>query len=321
MKTHSIADNPFVDFAVDFMVENNRPIDKVYHYTSIAGLYGILSSRCLWLTEHSYLRDFTEVIHGLKSLFSALDARRPDAFADYVCGSARQKGILAIISRVSYHTFVFSFSEDGDSKSQWQEYANAYKGVCLSFNYDKLWSQVFKHKQRITFQGTDHSFKYAEPAYFSRVIYDDAVKADVINRIVGKAIELATSQADGISTDERNKIFEDVFTSALYVLFKLFAIFKDTAFDAERERRIVIQLPIGHPVGVKVDLAGIEYRIIRDKLVPYYPLNVKNWAGVVSGVSVGPTYADENVEFTMKEFLFKMGIGYANVSRSKVPVQ
>jgi hypothetical protein len=303
------------------MVENNPPIDKVYHYTSITGLYGILSSKCLWLTEHSYLRDFTEVIHGLKRLFCALDAQRPNAFADYVCGSVYQKGILAIISRVSYHTFVFSFSEDGDSKSQWQEYANAYKGVCLSFNYDKLYSKVFEHRRLVTFQGTDHTIKYAEPAYFSRAIYDDSAKAEIVDRIVRKAIELAASECEGVSTDERNKIFQDVFTNALYVLLKLFAVFKDSSFAAERERRIVIQLPIGQPFGVKGDLAGIEYRIIRDKLVPYYPMDLEDLDGVISGISVGPTYGDDYVEFTMKEFLHKMGIGYANISRSKVPVR
>ncbi len=45
---------------------------ELHHYTSIAGLEGILASRTLWATHFQELNDSSEVIHLQKPLTSAI---------------------------------------------------------------------------------------------------------------------------------------------------------------------------------------------------------------------------------------------------------
>lgn len=46
--------------------DNNQaiPQEPLYHYTSFLGLSGILQSKQLWLTDHKFLNDPSEIEHG-----------------------------------------------------------------------------------------------------------------------------------------------------------------------------------------------------------------------------------------------------------------
>ncbi len=48
----------------------------IFHYTTYKGLEGILKTRRLWLTDHKYLNDPSEIEHGKKILLDCIDKQR-----------------------------------------------------------------------------------------------------------------------------------------------------------------------------------------------------------------------------------------------------
>src|ERR1700745_3305881 len=104
----------------------------VFHYTSNAGLMGIIASRTVWASDIRYLNDakdyayafeiFAEVFDNALSRWSI--TRRPFLL------DAREQ--LARIE--GWQTFVASFSEVDDLLSQWRGYCPSGQGVSVGLD-------------------------------------------------------------------------------------------------------------------------------------------------------------------------------------------
>jgi hypothetical protein len=109
-------------------VANRRSI--LYHYTSADGLLGILSTGTLWATQIRFLNDSAEFTFARDILVPeahkrALRLRHPVV----------KKLIRSEIDRVArgdYPAYVISFSERGNTLSQWRAYAPR-DGVSIGF--------------------------------------------------------------------------------------------------------------------------------------------------------------------------------------------
>lgn len=66
----------------------DRPQSILYHYTSLAGVMGIVRSKSLWATEIKYLNDADELIYLGKCIRSAIVTR--DAVGEEVAEILRQ---------------------------------------------------------------------------------------------------------------------------------------------------------------------------------------------------------------------------------------
>lgn len=112
---------------------------EVWHYTSLSGFEGILSSGKLWATEAHYTTDATEFIHAQQIAKQVLEkfqpkdenAARAKAHALEMLNHIFDKGPF---SPSMTDVFIASFSTNADLKSQWMEYADAGRGVSLSFD-------------------------------------------------------------------------------------------------------------------------------------------------------------------------------------------
>src|SRR5215813_9273187 len=64
----------------DFLktVEGAKPPPRLYHYTSDAGLEGIIKSGKLWFTDIFALNDPSELRHGLSIAIDVLKSRATD---------------------------------------------------------------------------------------------------------------------------------------------------------------------------------------------------------------------------------------------------
>lgn len=118
----------------------NKPIPpEVWHYTNLSGFEGILSSGRVWATEAHHTTDPTEFVHARDVAFRYLARLQPEndsrAYAkkkaQEVVDRAFDDGLLAP-SRAEI--FVASFCAVDDLKSQWMEYGDKGRGVCLSFD-------------------------------------------------------------------------------------------------------------------------------------------------------------------------------------------
>ena len=110
-------------------IESSPPPTKLFHYTSAAGLEGILNSGCFWLSDTFALNDPSEIEHGVSIATSILGRRvseaRPETklFAESFEAFLTQGGVKA-----SGHFFSTSFSANGDDLGQWRAYGENGRG-------------------------------------------------------------------------------------------------------------------------------------------------------------------------------------------------
>ncbi len=85
-----------------------------YHYTTAAGLRGILESKSLWVTDHRFLNDTSEFTHGWAIVFDALKRRKAEL-------ESESKEAWDTIERFRQHSerngvfaFVGSLTSEGD---------------------------------------------------------------------------------------------------------------------------------------------------------------------------------------------------------------
>jgi hypothetical protein len=118
----------------------SKPIPpEVWHYTNLNGFEGILSSGRVWATEAHHTTDPTEFIHARDVASHYLEHWQPEddsrAYAkkkaQEAVDRAFDKGLLAPSQA---EIFVASFCAVDDLKSQWMGYADAGRGVSLSFD-------------------------------------------------------------------------------------------------------------------------------------------------------------------------------------------
>lgn len=128
------------------LVENffNTPIpENVWHYTTLAGLEGIVSSRAVWATEAHHTTDPSEFVHARTVATALLESI---VSTDENIAHAKQAGLEAVasafddgaLSQRKIAVFVASFSSSGGLNSQWNEYADSGRGVSIAFDLRKV---------------------------------------------------------------------------------------------------------------------------------------------------------------------------------------
>jgi len=103
----------------------------IYHYTTTAGLIGIISSRCLWASDCRLLNDGTELTYALNTFYSELKRLNLPP-AELGGGYTIPYGVLN-----DFRMFIACFCENGDLLSQWRGYS-ADQGFALGFDTSEL---------------------------------------------------------------------------------------------------------------------------------------------------------------------------------------
>lgn len=98
----------------------NTKAKPIFHYTSIGGLQGILSSKTLRFTNIKYMNDKDEIVAGLDSMAKACNASEKE----------RDELRAAFISQGT-QTFVCCFSLEDDSLPMWNYYTKEIKKIGL----------------------------------------------------------------------------------------------------------------------------------------------------------------------------------------------
>jgi len=101
--------------------------DIYYHYTSITGALGIISSRRFWFTDYRFLNDRLELHQALNSFLSQIPKTLQQSFRRAFQWHDLQN-----------HHCVFSLSKSPTILSQWRAYASDATGVALGLNSDIL---------------------------------------------------------------------------------------------------------------------------------------------------------------------------------------
>jgi hypothetical protein len=181
-------------FKVSKQVEQffHLPIPReVWHYTSLAGFEGIISSGKMWATEARFTTDKTEYIFAQEVAVGYLKSMHPsDEYSQLAI-----RDLLEIIDR--YYkvgvlspkfadVFVASFSAAEDLKSQWIDFGDAYRGVSIAFDLREIRPPV----------DTDTSISFAPCIY----------KFAEQRRLIQAAISRIMVHVDALRNDEEYNV-------------------------------------------------------------------------------------------------------------------
>ena len=115
-------------------IEEHKYEARLYHYTSIASLIGILSKKELWLGNTANMNDKKEIIYFIEELQNAVSEDIDPEKRD-ICNEFFDK----LYSRLkNEYPFAASFSTLKDNAAQWERYADNAQGACIVFNTSRL---------------------------------------------------------------------------------------------------------------------------------------------------------------------------------------
>ena len=313
------------------MEEGAKP-ELLFHYTTQAGLEGILSSDKIWATHYRFLNDSMERRLGLEMYQEAIFQIALERFK-----SEESAKTLAEYFQRTYtdvlDAYIVSFCasytkndyqkkrqiEDwrgGDRLSQWRGYAPAVQGYCLAFDF-KLVRQIRQLPE-------NHNCCYDEFCTYSEDSRGQG-ENETLGMVRAHAKELFESQSDlfavealkspeslrkALSRDQtgNNKIMRFVLDMLL-----LCGIFKHIGFQEENEYRLIKWLFKHKPNTEKV--------CFRSQNIPYveFPLHLTTENSPLRAIFVGPSANKDQAVDGLQLRLKQMGLFHVEVLPSKIP--
>lgn len=271
----------------------------IYHYTTVAGLKGILDSNEVWLTDYSYLNDAKELNHGLELFESRIEQ---------IISSGKHPKMEMIfrawLQRMWDHQHricITSYSLEGDSLSQWRAYGN----VAIGFEPSYLLASGGSGETQ-----------------FNEVIYAHDKQVQLIDLFLDHVAQAFRQDAENTRLVSRIKI-EDEYISGVRWLVGLATLFKNQGFADEREVRVAyIENPkLCDSLGLKQ--VPKRFRATADSIIPYVTTKdilrgKSNELLPIREIIVGPSITETSA-MGIKEYLAFLGLSEVEVKRSKIP--
>ena len=270
-------------------VLTRKPPDRLYHYTSPEGLLGIVKRREIWATHTQYLNDVREFSHAVRMAGEELERMMG------LPGNAERHRVLqsmkdSLEGIESVNVCVASFSEEGDSLSQWRAYCGEATGFSVGFSGEFLRSIIGDMFWLVPCQYADGVQKQFVKTLLKDVLIENQ------NRHLRDEADLPPGG------------------NFLAYLMRYAPILKHRSFEDEREWRIV-----SRPLACSLE--RFEYRVGRSMLIPYYrvPLEAKSAPFNIEHVIIGPTPYPEQSTESVKSLLTKFDLNGTQVVTSRVP--
>jgi hypothetical protein len=288
-------------------------MNRLFHYTSLGGILGVLRSRSLWATHAYYLNDASEFFHGLD--FAKQVAGGILMEDDYLeaFGWAIRHGLESVTADDLY---VASFSEKADLLSQWRGYCPPGAGLCLGFEFDcleefcqsrgyRLEQCIYEHDQQIQQVEslvTQCFERFPKPA-FARSDYEKLNSKGQVNA----NIDYRLCTLEGPDKPQADAAVDWLCAE----ISKLAPLFKNEGFHEESEWRIVAKEP----------RELVQFRASSSYLAPYIELEMLSGVAVsaLREVIVGPNPNQHRCESSIKMLLVSFGLVNVKVKVSPLP--
>ncbi len=208
---------------------NFNPPDTLYHYTSAAGLSGIVSQNGMYSSPAFSMNDPKELIYGLEVIEeTCMEILKGSAtnIEKQVALSLQQNPI--VISKDYTSMFgvlmLISFSEKEDNLSQWRCYADDGRGFSIGINTSKI--HLDNH------QKDEGLFSLIGKWRFVKCVYDKSKQ----KKIVKTFIKIFSNKLSNHNTFLANPTLLGIY--ALAYLWDLCSTFKHKAYEDECEWRV-----------------------------------------------------------------------------------
>jgi hypothetical protein len=283
---------------------SREPTCTLYHYTTQAGLLGIIEKNEIWATHTQFLNDTKEYRHAVDAVTTEIVGRLIDA-------DGESRLVLADMARgvkgiENMNVCVCSFSEDRDSLSQWRAYGGATSGYAIGFNALHVAEMV----RREEFFLAPCIYKPAEQAAVVQALIDKVFEQNMERLNNGETL-LSENPEDWLGT--KRPISPRGGNLAFY-LHRYAPILKHEAFSGEKEWRI-----ISRPLFSAHDRFG--FRCGSSTLIPYYrvPIAHADRRLELDEVVVGPTPHIEQSCGAVGSFLVSRELTDVPVNPSAIP--
>jgi hypothetical protein len=271
-----------------------QPPRFLYHYTSAAGLHGILESGVIRGSNFAFMNDRSEFTYGATLLHRLIRERLNRA----VVGAVHRFYEIAIEpdNAGALDLYLACFCEEGDLLSQWRGYGNASSRYCMEFATEEL-------------KALNTTIPPIQP-----VIYETTPQMHLLTHIIDEharaAIALKTAAA------EFDTVALEVVRSLYRCSAPAIAILKDATFSEEREWRSFQFLASDG------DLSNLVFRLSEGQMKPSIPLLGGGNPGklplrrVIAGASRAPEQAVKAAHLMLARY------GYRDVpvELSRVPL-
>jgi hypothetical protein len=261
---------------------------RLYHYTDLGGLLGILSNHDLWLTHSQYSNDAEEMVHGTNVARTVIEQAIQEKKYDDV--------YLRELQRLTIEpegVYICCFCEKDNLLSQWRGYAANGSGVSLEFSPNPFANVA----------GPDMTHGLLR---FWKVFY----RPDTQTKIISSAL---LHYAPGTPGNQGQPATDLARKAADAVRFFI-PTFKNQDFQEEDEWRLVFTPAPGIAVQPK-------FRVSRNMLVPYYSL--RDLVGTalpqlpLQGLCIGPSVNKELNAKSVLALLERSGYTGLTVTVSK----
>jgi hypothetical protein len=293
--------------AVKFGMDAHHAPPVLYHFTSVEGLKGILTSKELWASPATSLNDASEITYGIDRTKRYIRERlgqgkgqspKREAFLKHVLlwieGETVNRDLI-----ISIDHFVTSFCGRVDKSGMWLHYGRSGKGYALGFDSGRL--------RRAPFD-------------LWKVIYDpkeqDALIDNAVRVIEEEFLDVTFAQDDETTARAGGTAAHLCATTIRAMAARL----KHPAFDSEDEWRLATM----DLTGTLIEDAGIKlktgYRTTEGLIVPYmvaaygpeFPLTE-----IIVGYGVDLAAASSALSFMLRE----EKVHPVPISKSDVPVR
>lgn len=285
--------------------------DKVFHYTSAAGLQGIVGGE-FWITERNFLNDPTEFKIGTEVLCEILRMNIEDtAVAERVETAFREEERKMTAFGTLDDTFAFageyiiSLCLDKDSSLMWAQYSN-FAGYAMGFDLVKLINVLGKD---VWFHG--------------EVIYDHRQQIESMEETLRAEIFDCESFPYISSWKDFERLTEEqlrVVVSHMYVCCGVYNMFyKRACFAGEHEYRIVLDCIHDKGQVREESRIPLHFRIKNEVLIPYVvrPFECKD---CLETVTVGPKNNSDLALLGLKYF-FRDKKMRVKLAKSEMPLR
>lgn len=294
-------ENPFTGMAstqIDKIYEGIDIPRTLFHYTSSAGLLGIIQSGSLWFSDAAYLNDGSETTYAINIVSHSIDILLEGKNdSEKEAGEQLKEKFASLFNH--FQPVIFCMSSKDNLLNQWRDYGRDIVPYSIAFDA----SELEKWQSR--------SF----PIMITKIVYDYRIQLELLSNFLS-TIYLKTKEILGereyFEVDEADRLL----TLSSVEILRLVTRFKNGAFEAEDEYRAICYRP-------DVEKAiSRSYRTSSLGVIPYYKWAPKddNEKLPIIGVTVGPSPYAEISDLALKSFLQDNGYNI-ETKYSTIPIR
>lgn len=272
---------------------------KLYHYTTLDGLKGIIKNRSIWLTHISNLNDPLELKYGEDLILDLIQKASNEESDENIIQLLKYlSDFVKSFNSATHQTYVACFCEAENLLSQWRAYGARGGGYNLGFGFGS--NTKFSHSLG------ENADSYV---LLRKIVYDFEEQKGLISNYISSIIR---ASHDAIKYFKENSGIPDAWsaiaaTEAVNILFDLKLSFKNPVFAEENEWRLIK----GRQTHYKPE--QIKFRESKDGFIPFietflYEETKDKKVFPLSSIKFGPTLDEDKTKPGLKLFLFNESV-------------